>query len=86
MVRGPGSVGARARRGGSAAGRAGSHGAPWWGSIVLTTVALRGAVTLPLAAYQHYILAKVRTIGPRAAFLLVLTVEAGTLLKWYCIC
>lgn len=61
-------------------------GLPWWGSIVLTTVALRGAVTLPLAAYQHYILAKVRTIGPRAAFLLVLTVEAGTLLKWYCIC
>lgn len=41
----------------------GAHGAaglPWWGSIVLTTAALRGAVTLPLAAYQHYVLAKVR--------------------------
>jgi hypothetical protein len=39
-----------------------ASGLPWWGSILLTTVALRGAVTLPLAAYQHYILAKVR--GP----------------------
>lgn len=38
-----------------------ASGLPWWGSILFTTVALRGAVTLPLAAYQHYILAKVRT-------------------------
>lgn len=36
----------------------GATGLPWWASILLTTVALRGAVTLPLAAYQHYILAK----------------------------
>lgn len=35
-------------------------GLPWWACIGLTTVALRGGVTLPLAAYQHYILAKVR--------------------------
>lgn len=40
-------------------------GLPWWGSILLTTVALRGSVTLPLAAYQHYILAKVRGAEPR---------------------
>lgn len=33
-------------------------GLPWWACIALTTAALRGAVTLPLAAYQHYILAK----------------------------
>nr|XP_017535861.2 cytochrome c oxidase assembly protein COX18, mitochondrial isoform X1 [Manis javanica] len=39
-------------------------GLPWWGSILLTTVALRGAVTLPLAAYQHYILAKVENLQP----------------------
>ncbi|XP_055452461.1 cytochrome c oxidase assembly protein COX18, mitochondrial isoform X1 [Psammomys obesus] len=39
-------------------------GLPWWGSIVLSTVALRGAVTLPLAAYQHYILAKVENLQP----------------------
>nr|XP_048281072.1 cytochrome c oxidase assembly protein COX18, mitochondrial isoform X3 [Myodes glareolus] len=39
-------------------------GLPWWGSIMLTTVALRGAVTLPLAAYQHYILAKVENLQP----------------------
>lgn len=56
-------------------------GLPWWGSIMLSTVALRGAVTLPLAAYQHYILAKVRGVGPRAACLLVLTIGAESLLK-----
>ncbi|XP_045388414.1 cytochrome c oxidase assembly protein COX18, mitochondrial isoform X2 [Lemur catta] len=39
-------------------------GLPWWGSILVTTVALRGAVTLPLAAYQHYILAKVENLQP----------------------
>ncbi|XP_053429327.1 cytochrome c oxidase assembly protein COX18, mitochondrial isoform X3 [Nycticebus coucang] len=39
-------------------------GLPWWGSILLTTVALRGAVTLPLAAYQHYILAQVENLQP----------------------
>ncbi|XP_030780708.1 cytochrome c oxidase assembly protein COX18, mitochondrial isoform X3 [Rhinopithecus roxellana] len=39
-------------------------GLPWWGSILLSTVALRGAVTLPLAAYQHYILAKVENLQP----------------------
>ncbi|XP_062054690.1 cytochrome c oxidase assembly protein COX18, mitochondrial isoform X2 [Lepus europaeus] len=39
-------------------------GLPWWGSILLTTVALRGAVTLPLAAYQHYVLAKVENLQP----------------------
>ncbi|XP_036270117.1 cytochrome c oxidase assembly protein COX18, mitochondrial isoform X2 [Pipistrellus kuhlii] len=42
----------------------GVTGLPWWGSILLTTVALRGAVTLPLAAYQHYILAKVENLKP----------------------
>ncbi|XP_017656217.1 cytochrome c oxidase assembly protein COX18, mitochondrial isoform X5 [Nannospalax galili] len=39
-------------------------GLPWWGSILLSTVALRCAVTLPLAAYQHYILAKVENLQP----------------------
>ncbi|XP_054584427.1 cytochrome c oxidase assembly protein COX18, mitochondrial isoform X3 [Eptesicus fuscus] len=42
----------------------GVTGLPWWGSILFTTVALRGAVTLPLAAYQHYILAKVENLQP----------------------
>ncbi|XP_021572872.1 mitochondrial inner membrane protein COX18 [Carlito syrichta] len=41
-----------------------ASGLPWWGSILLTTVALRGAVTLPLAAYQHCILAKVENLQP----------------------
>ncbi|KAM9677840.1 cytochrome c oxidase assembly protein COX18, mitochondrial isoform 3-T7 [Trichechus inunguis] len=39
-------------------------GLPWWGSILLTTVAMRGAVTLPLAVYQHHILAKVENLQP----------------------
>lgn len=39
-------------------------GLPWWSTLVLTTVALRSAVTLPLAAYQHYILAKVENLQP----------------------
>ncbi|XP_003790140.1 mitochondrial inner membrane protein COX18 isoform X1 [Otolemur garnettii] len=39
-------------------------GLPWWGSILLTAVALRGAITLPLAAYQHYILAQVENLQP----------------------
>ncbi|XP_054447474.1 cytochrome c oxidase assembly protein COX18, mitochondrial isoform X2 [Pteronotus mesoamericanus] len=37
---------------------------PWWSTVLLTTVALRSAVTLPLAAYQHYILAKVENLQP----------------------
>lgn len=41
-----------------------ASGLPWWGSILLTTVALRGSITLPLAAYQHYILAKVENLQP----------------------
>lgn len=40
-------------------------GLPWWSTVLLTTVALRSVVTLPLAAYQHYILAKVRGLDPR---------------------
>ncbi|XP_051820280.1 cytochrome c oxidase assembly protein COX18, mitochondrial isoform X1 [Antechinus flavipes] len=39
-------------------------GLPWWASIVVTTAALRSAITLPLAAYQHYILAKVENLQP----------------------
>ncbi|XP_045713838.1 cytochrome c oxidase assembly protein COX18, mitochondrial isoform X4 [Phyllostomus hastatus] len=39
-------------------------GLPWWSTVILTTVALRSAVTLPLAAYQHYILAKVENLQP----------------------
>ncbi|KAF5296179.1 hypothetical protein FQA39_LY12633 [Lamprigera yunnana] len=35
-------------------------GLPWWATIVCTTIFLRSAVTIPLAIYQHYILAKVQ--------------------------
>ncbi|XP_006898504.1 PREDICTED: mitochondrial inner membrane protein COX18-like [Elephantulus edwardii] len=41
-----------------------ASGLPWWGSILLTTVALRGVVTLPLSVYQHYIFAKVENLQP----------------------
>lgn len=56
-----------------------ASGLPWWGSILLTTVALRGVVTLPLAAYQHYILAKVRSVKQRASLRVALAVEVRLL-------
>ncbi|XP_068089506.1 cytochrome c oxidase assembly protein COX18, mitochondrial isoform X2 [Hyperolius riggenbachi] len=37
-------------------------GLPWWANILCTTIVLRTAVTLPLAIYQHYILAKVENL------------------------
>ncbi|XP_071369005.1 cytochrome c oxidase assembly protein COX18, mitochondrial-like [Centroberyx affinis] len=37
-----------------------SGGLPWWSSILLSTLAARTLVTLPLAAYQMVIIAKVR--------------------------
>ncbi|XP_072480460.1 cytochrome c oxidase assembly protein COX18, mitochondrial isoform X2 [Notamacropus eugenii] len=39
-------------------------GLPWWANIIVTTTALRSAVTLPLAAYQNYVLAKVENLQP----------------------
>ncbi|XP_077999455.1 cytochrome c oxidase assembly protein COX18, mitochondrial-like isoform X2 [Glandiceps talaboti] len=38
---------------------------PWWGSIVMTTVVLRAGITLPLAVYQNYIMAKVELLQPQ---------------------
>lgn len=38
-------------------------GLPWWATIVGTTVALRTAITLPLAIHQHYIVAKVENLN-----------------------
>lgn len=35
-----------------------TSGMPWWATIICTTVALRTIITLPLAIYQNYILAK----------------------------
>ncbi|XP_056648698.1 cytochrome c oxidase assembly protein COX18, mitochondrial isoform X1 [Diorhabda sublineata] len=37
-------------------------GLPWWATIVCTTVLLRTCVTLPLAVYQNYILAKLHNL------------------------
>ncbi|KAF5276999.1 hypothetical protein FQR65_LT16078 [Abscondita terminalis] len=44
-------------------------GLPWWATIVCTTVFLRSTVTVPLAIYQQYILAKVRNIQVELAHL-----------------
>lgn len=38
-------------------------GLPWWVTIVGTTVALRTAITLPLAIHQHYIVAKLENLN-----------------------
>ncbi|CAG9864458.1 unnamed protein product [Phyllotreta striolata] len=37
-------------------------GLPWWATIICTTVLARGFVTLPLAIYQNYILAKLENL------------------------
>ncbi|XP_029448159.1 cytochrome c oxidase assembly protein COX18, mitochondrial [Rhinatrema bivittatum] len=41
-----------------------ASGLPWWANIICATVALRTAITLPLAAYQLYIIAKVENLQP----------------------
>ncbi|XP_051874964.1 cytochrome c oxidase assembly protein COX18, mitochondrial [Pristis pectinata] len=42
-------------------------GLPWWTTIICTTVVLRATVTLPLAVYQTYIIAKVENLQPEIA-------------------
>lgn len=39
-----------------------ASGLPWWSSIFVTTLAVRTLVTLPLAAYQTVIIAKVEAL------------------------
>ncbi|XP_043228720.1 cytochrome c oxidase assembly protein COX18, mitochondrial-like [Amphibalanus amphitrite] len=39
-------------------------GLPWWATVLVTTVAARGLVTLPLGLYQSYILAKFENLRP----------------------
>lgn len=41
-----------------------ASGLPWWLNIVASTVLVRTVVTLPLAAYQMVVLARVSTTGP----------------------
>ncbi|NP_001279727.1 mitochondrial inner membrane protein COX18-like [Callorhinchus milii] len=42
-------------------------GLPWWATIMFTTVALRTSITIPLAVYQMYIIAKVENLQPEIA-------------------
>ncbi|XP_046651204.1 cytochrome c oxidase assembly protein COX18, mitochondrial-like [Daphnia pulicaria] len=37
---------------------------PWWATIVVSTISLRLAITLPLAAYQHIIYARLGNLKP----------------------
>lgn len=39
-----------------------TSGLPWWATIICTAVLLRTTVTLPLAVYQYYILAKLENL------------------------
>lgn len=39
-----------------------TSGLPWWATIVCTAVLLRTTITLPLAIYQYYILAKLENL------------------------
>uniref|UniRef100_A0A6P7FHP9 Cytochrome c oxidase assembly protein COX18, mitochondrial-like isoform X1 n=1 Tax=Diabrotica virgifera virgifera TaxID=50390 RepID=A0A6P7FHP9_DIAVI len=39
-----------------------TSGLPWWATIVCATVLLRSCVTLPLAIYQNYVLAKLQNL------------------------
>ncbi|GFG37145.1 hypothetical protein Cfor_00395 [Coptotermes formosanus] len=39
-----------------------STGLPWWTTVILATVLLRTVVTLPVAFYQNYIMAKVENL------------------------
>lgn len=38
-------------------------GLPWWATIICTTIMMRSMVTVPLAIYQQYIMAKVENIN-----------------------
>ncbi|XP_029917940.1 cytochrome c oxidase assembly protein COX18, mitochondrial [Myripristis murdjan] len=46
-----------------------SSGLPWWAGIMVTTLAVRTLVTLPLAAYQQVIIAKVEALQPEISAL-----------------
>lgn len=39
-------------------------GLPWWASIICSTIAIRAVITLPLAAYQLYVIAKIENLQP----------------------
>lgn len=40
-----------------------TSGLPWWATIVMSTILVRTCVTLPLAVYQNYIMAKVENLN-----------------------
>ena len=44
-----------------------STGLPWWATIICTTIFLRSTITIPLAVYQNYILAKVYNVNKELA-------------------
>ncbi|XP_076272908.1 cytochrome c oxidase assembly protein COX18, mitochondrial isoform X2 [Rhynchophorus ferrugineus] len=44
-------------------------GLPWWATIICSTIILRTVVTLPLAVYQQYILAKLENLKQELPYL-----------------
>ncbi|CAH2000404.1 unnamed protein product [Acanthoscelides obtectus] len=59
-------------------------GLPWWATIVCTTILLRTSVTLPLAAYQYYILAKIENLkGEMSLIVEELKKETNMAVKMY---
>lgn len=59
-----------------------ASGLPWWSTIIVSTVLLRGLITFPLAIYQSKILAKVEKItGEMPEIVKELKVETAHAIK-----
>lgn len=57
-------------------------GLPWWSTIIVSTVLLRGLVTFPLAIYQSKILAKVEKVSEEMpAIVKELKLETGLAIR-----
>ncbi|KAK2582943.1 hypothetical protein KPH14_009004 [Odynerus spinipes] len=61
-------------------------GLPWWATIILATIIVRTTITLPLAMYQHYILAKLENLkyemNDVARYLKRSTAESAIKFNW----
>lgn len=59
-------------------------GLPWWATILVSTVAARGLITLPLGLYQNYILAKFENLRPEMDAVVVdIKKEMGAAVRKY---
>ncbi|KAG5889443.1 hypothetical protein JTB14_032776 [Gonioctena quinquepunctata] len=61
-----------------------TSGLPWWATIICTTVLMRTCVTVPLALYQYYILAKLENLNlEMPAIAMELQKETALAIKLY---